>query len=110
MKKSTLEAIITYIEAKQDNDELLAEVQAEYNRLTEKSRANAELYAIAVPIVEKVLSDTPMTARQIHDACCKELPDGFTANKVSYIMRNQLADKVEKHENGKNPLTYTRKM
>ena len=110
MKKSTLEAIITYIEAKQDNDELLAEVQAEYNRLTEKSRANAELYATAIPIVEKTLSDTPMTARQIHAACYKELPEGFTANKVSYLMRNQLADKVEKHENGKNPLTYTRKM
>lgn len=110
MKKSTLEAIITYIEAKQDNDELLAEVQAEYNRLTEKSRANTKLYETAIPIVEKALDATPRTSKEIFAMCEKELPNGFTANKVSYLMRNQLADKVEKHENGKNPLTYTRKM
>lgn len=112
MKKSTLEAIRNYLNGDNtvDLSILKQEVDNEWERTTAKSRANADLYAAAVPIVEKVLSDTPMTARQIHDACYKELPEGFTANKVSYIMRNQLADKVEKHDNGKNPLTYTRKV
>jgi len=112
MKKSTLESIRNYLNGDDtiDLSILRQEINDEWERTTAKSRANAELYATAIPIVEKTLSDTPMTARQIHAACYTELPDGFTANKVSYLMRNQLADKVEKHENGKNPLTYTRKM
>lgn len=112
MKKSTLESIRNYLNGDDtvDLSILKKEVNDEWERTTAKSRANTELYASAMPIVEKVLSDTPMTARQIHAACYKELPEGFTANKVQYLILHQLADKVEKHENGKNPLTYTRKM
>lgn len=112
MKKSTLEAIRNYLNGDNtvDLSILKQEVDNEWERTTAKSRANADLYATAVPIVEKTLDATPRTSKEIFAMCEKELPNGFTANKVSYLMRNQLADKVEKHENGKNPLTYTRKM
>ena len=111
MKKSTLESIRNYLNGDDtvDLSILRDEVEAEWKRTTAKSRANAELYAIAVPIVDKVIDDTPRTSKEIFELCKKELPDTFTPNKVSYIMRNQLADTVDKHENGKNPLTYTRK-
>ena len=112
MKKSTLEAIYNYLHGDNtvDLSVLKQEVDDEWKRATEKSRANANLYAAAMPVVEKTLSDTPMTARQIHAACYKELPESFTANKVQYLILHQLADKVEKHDNGKNANTYTRKM
>ena len=112
MKKSTLEAIRNYLNGDEtiDLSILRQEINDEWERTTAKSRANAELYATALPVVERVLDDTPRTSKEIFALCEKELPNGFTANKVSYLMRNQLADSVVKHENGKNPLTYTRKM
>lgn len=112
MKKSTLEAIRNYLNGDEtiDLSILRQEINDEWERTTAKSRANASLYAAALPVVEKVLDTTPRTSKEIFALCEDVLPDGFTANKVSYLMRNQLADKVEKHENGKNPLTYTRKM
>ena len=111
MKKATLEAIRNYLNGDDtvDLSILRQEINDEWERTTAKSRANAELYTAAIPIVEKTLSDTPMTARQIHAACYKELPDGFTANKVQYLLLHQLVDKVQKHDNGKNANTYTRK-
>lgn len=112
MKKSTLESIRNYLNGDNtiDLSVLRQEINDEWERTTAKSRANADLYATASPIVEKVLDATPRTSKEIFELCANDLPDGFTANKVSYLMRNQLANKVEKHENGKNPLTYTRKM
>ena len=112
MKKSTLETIRNYLNGDEtiDLSVLRQEINDEWERTTAKSRANADLYATAMPIVERVLDATPHTSKEIFALCESDLPDGFTANKVSYLMRNQLADKVEKHENGKNPLTYTRKM
>lgn len=112
MKKSTLESIRNYLNGDNtiDLSVLRQEINDEWERTTAKSRANADLYATASPIVEKVLDATPRTSKEIFALCESELPEGFTANKVSYLMRNQLANKVEKHENGKNPLTYTCKM
>lgn len=112
MKKSTLESIRNYLNGDETIDltVLKKEINDEWERTTAKSRANADLYAAAIPIVERVLSDTPMTARQIHAACYKELPEGFTANKVQYLLLHQLAAKVDKHENGKNANTYTLKV
>ena len=110
MKKATLEAVRNYLNGEDvDLTVLRQEINDEWERTTAKARENAELYATAMPIVEKTLSETPMTARQIHVACYKELPEGFTANKVRYLLLHQLADKVEKHPNGKNANTYTRK-
>ncbi len=111
MKKATLEAIRNYLNGDNTVDltVLRQEINDEWERTTAKSRANAELYATAMPIVEKVLDDTPRTSKEIFALCENELPKDFNANKVSYLVRNQLANKVDKHENGKNPFTYTRK-
>ena len=111
MKKSTLESIRNYLNGDNtvDLSILREEVNAEWERTTEKSRANADLYAAASPVVEKVLDTTPRTSKEIFALCEKELPIGFTANKVQYLILHQLADKVEKHDNGKNAKTYTRK-
>lgn len=112
MKKSTLESIRNYLNGDDtvDLSVLRQEVNDEWERTTAKSRANADLYATAMPIVEKAIDATPHTVKEIFALCEKELPNGFTANKVQYLILHQLADKVDKHDNGKNANTYTRKM
>lgn len=111
MKKSTLESIRNYLngDSTVDLSVLRDEVNAEWERTTAKSRANTELYDTAAPVVLNALSATPMTTKEIFAACETELPEGFTANKISYLLLHQLADEVVKHDNGKNANTYTRK-
>ena len=112
MKKSTLESIRNYLNGDEtiDLSVLKKEINDEWERTTAKSRANADLYATASPIVEKVLDTIPRTSKEIFALCENELPEGFTANKVQYLILHQLAAKVEKHENGKNANTYTLKV
>lgn len=110
MKKATLEAIRRHLNGEDvDLPTLRQEINDEWERTTAKSRANADLYAAATPIVEKVLDSTQRTSKEIFALCKDELPEGFTANKVQYLLLHQLAYKVEKHLNGKNANTYTRK-
>lgn len=112
MKKSTLESIRNYLNGDDTVDLtiLKKEINDEWERTTAKSRANADLYATAMPVVERVLDATPRTSKEIFALCANDLPDGFTANKVQYLILHQLAAKIEKHENGKNANTYTLKM
>ena len=111
MKKSTLEAIRNYLNGDEtiDLSILRQEINDEWERTTAKSRANTELYASAMPVVDRVIDDTPHTAKEIFELCKNDLPNTFTPNKVQYLLLHQLADKVEKHDNGKNANTYTRK-
>lgn len=112
MKKSTLESIRNYLngDTSVDLDTLREEVNDEYNRLTAKARANADMYATAATFVLPVLStEVGMTAKEIHAACSADLPEEFSVNKVQYLLLHQLADRVVKHDNGKNANTYTLK-
>lgn len=112
MKKSTLESIRNYLngDSTVDLSVLREEVNEEYERLTAKSRANADMYEAAIePIISILTGANPMTAKEIFAACESTLPEGFTANKVQYLLLHQIADRVEKHDNGKNAKTYSLK-
>ena len=110
MKKSTLEAIRNYLNGETvDLDTLRQEVNEEYTRLTAKATENAALDEEAAPVVLAALSDTPQTAAQIYDAVVADLPEGFTKNKVQYLLLHQLEKRVNKQDNGKNANTYTKK-
>jgi len=90
-------------------DELREEFNAEYERTTAKARANKTLYEAAKDIAAAVLSDTPMMAKEVF-AATDEWPEGMTPNKVQYALNNYWeGDISERHDNGKNPYTYTRK-
>lgn len=108
MKKSTLEALYNLVNGRGTvTNELREEVNAEYERTTAKARANHDAYKAAEQVVMSVLTDTPMTAKEVF-AASDEWPDGFTANKVQYGLNNYWKDSVKRHDNGKNPYTYTR--
>lgn len=107
MKKSVIETMISYLNGNTvDTAELLENLQSELNHLNSKAAANAALYESAIPAVMAVMSATPMTAKDIHAACADTLPKDFSANKVQYLLLHQLADRVRKIDNGKNPNTY----
>ena len=112
MKKSTLENLRAYLNGNTNIDvaTLREEVNAEYSRITAKSRANADLYDAAHDaLMSSDKWDKPMTAKEIAEVCADELPEGFTASKIQYAFRALWSDEIEKHENGKNPLTYSKK-
>lgn len=110
MKKNTLSALYRYF-VKNDGTVDLAtvteEIRAEYERTTAKSKANADLYDAAHDVAMEIFNDTPMTTSDAFDA--GKWPESFTLSKLRYAVREMWSDELEKHENGKNPLTYTKK-
>ena len=111
MKKSVMEALHTYANTDPNFPaDLRDEVNAEYDRTTAKSRANADLYAAAHDALFSADGwDTPMTAQELADTFANVLPEGFTKSKIQYALRVPWANEVDKHDNGKNPYTYMKK-
>ena len=111
MKKNTLEAIRNYLNGDTtiDIDALRKDIDEEYDRITAKSRANADIYAAAHDTIFNAPEwDKPMTVKEIYAAIETELPAGFSASKMQYGFLNYWATEVVKHDNGKNPYTYSK--
>lgn len=112
MKKSTLSAITNYFNANAVPAELadaIEDVRAEFAKGEEKAQANRDLYNAAKVVVMGVLSATKQTVTEIYDACADDLPDGFSKSKLQYAIREMWADEVVRHDEGKNPYTYTKR-
>lgn len=111
MKKSTMEALYAVLNTGAAvTDELRNEFNAEYERTAAKSRANAAMYDEAHDALMNAAEwDKPMTAAELAETFADVLPDGFTKSKVQYALLHYWTDEVEKHENGKNAYTYSRK-
>lgn len=109
MKKSVMEMVHTMVNGGAVNmDELRAEVNAEWERMEKEQQEKVEAYDAAKEVVRGIVSDKPMTAKEIYEAS-KNWPRNFTVNKVGYGLRALWDDIVDKHDNGKNPNTYTAK-
>ena len=108
MKKSTLEAICNYLNGDNSVDlsVLREEVNAEWERMNEKRNANKSAYDMAKDVAFAVMSDKPMTVKEIF-AASDEWPQGFTAAKVQYALLHYWNDEVVKHDNGKSAFTYS---
>lgn len=108
MKKSTFEAIYNYLNGDEtvDLSVLRNEVNEEYARLNAKRDANRSAYDMAKDIAFGIMSDKPMTVKEIF-AASDEWPQGFTHNKVQYALLHYWNDEVVKHDNGKNAFTYS---
>ena len=110
MRKSTIKSLVSYLngEAVTNIDEIKQELIAELNRGAEKAQANRELYAQAHEAVIAVLAENAGVELSVRDIVENaELPEGFTASKVQYGLLNYWADEVVKHDNGREPNTYT---
>ena len=111
MKKSTLEALYNLVNGRGTvTEELRNEVTAEYERTTEKTRANKTLYQAAHDaLMASPNWNAAMTSGDLWAAVAAEMPDGFTEAKMRYGIRNYWLDEVEINDEEK-PATYQRKV
>lgn len=110
MKKNTLRSIVAFLNGENISNlaEVKADLEAELAKGEEKAQANRELYAVAHDVVMGYIGATPLTVAEIYEACANELPEGFSKSKIQYAVRELWASELVKHENGKNPFTYSR--
>ena len=73
-----------------------------------RAKARAALMEQVLPIVRKGVADGG-TATEIFERCADALPADFTANKVQYILLNEMANEVVKTEAKGKPNVYTMK-
>ena len=110
MKKSTMTAIANYIENVPELATEYAELRAELDKNAAKAEGNRKLYAAAHDIIMAHLSATePLTVAQVAEMCADELPENFSKSKIQFAFSNYWKDEITKHENGKNPYTYTKR-
>lgn len=100
MKKSTMNAIVSYI-----NDNTVTELfpirdelVAELTKGEAKAQANRDLYAEAHDIVLGALSDTPVTITELYEEIANDLPEGFSKGKVQYAVTRLWSDEITKVE------------
>ena len=75
-------------------------------RKAETAAARAELIAKVAPTIRKVMSEKPMTEKEIFEAAKAELPADFSVIKVRNVLLREMASEVVKVDNGRNPNTY----
>lgn len=93
----------TLIKRGEHSDE--AKEKASTKRKEQTAAKRAELCAQIVPILRDVMT-TDMTAKEIFAAAKERLPQNFTANKVQYILLNDMKGEVVKTEAKNKPNTY----
>ena len=109
MKKNVFEMVVAMVNGQPvaDMETLRNEINAEYERMNAKRKANKDAYDAAKDVVFGILCDKPMTVKEIYSAGEGLWPDGFTSAKVQYAILHYWNDEVVKHDNGKSAYTYT---
>lgn len=110
MKKNVFDMVVALVNGQPvDMDKLREEVNAEAAHLAEKKAANQSVYDTAREVALSVLSDKPMTAKELFTAGGDQWPEGFTSNKVQYALLHYWNDEIVKHDNGRSAFTYSKK-
>ena len=82
--------------------------EAKAKAKAKRADARAALMEQVLPIIRKGVVDGG-TAKEIFERCADALPADFTANKVQYILLNEMADEVVKTEAKGKPNVYKMK-
>lgn len=116
MKKTTLSALYAFLngDTTVNLDEARTEITAEYEKQMNASKAKADAYDAAKPVILEILRACPtedgMTVSAIAQQAAELLPEDFTKSKIQYALTRYWTDEVEKIENpGKVPNTYRAK-
>lgn len=109
MKKNVFEMVVALVNGREvaDIETLRNEVNAEWERNQAKRQANRDLYDEARDALLDALTDTEQTAKELFEN--HEWPSDFTQGKLNYALRALWSEDVVKHDNGKNPYTYTKR-
>lgn len=102
MTKDTMTRIYNTLKDIQfvNKEVVLAELEKDLNRGAAEREAKAAEYEQAWPVVAEALRviGKPATVAEIYGEAEKELPEGFSKNRVSYGLTHQWADRVFKTE------------
>ena len=82
--------------------------EAKAKAKAKRADARAALMEQVLPIIRVGVADGG-TAKEIFERCADALPADFTANKVQYILLNEMADEVVKTEQKGKPNVYKMK-
>lgn len=109
MKKNVFEMVVALVNGREveDMETLRNEINAEWERNQAKKQANRDLYDEAHDALLDALTDTEQTAKELFEN--HEWPSDFTQGKLNYALRALWSEDVVKHDNGKNPYTYTKR-
>ena len=106
MKKNTMTALYTALTSgilPENAAEIAAEIKSELDKNAAKAQKNREIYDAARPVCLRVLADqtVPVGAKELFaEIPADELPEGFTASKLTYALNNYWTDAVVKTEEG----------
>lgn len=83
-----------------DKEEVLAELEKELNRGAAEREAKAAAYEAARPVIFEAMRiiGSPASVADIFTEAEKELPEGFSKNKVQYGLLHYWNDNVVKTE------------
>jgi len=102
MTKNTMNTIFAVLSDAnfEGKAEVMAEIEKELNRGAAEREAKAAMYEAARPVVFEAMRTigTPATVADIFAEAEKELPEGFTKNKVQYGLLHYWNDAVVKTE------------
>ena len=102
MTKNTLKAILAILDATdfENKAEVMAEIEKDFNRGAAEREAKAAAYDEARPVVFEAMRviGSPATVADIFAEAEKDLPKGFTKNKVQYGLLHYWNDSVVKTE------------
>jgi hypothetical protein len=73
-----------------------------------RAKARTALMEQVLPVIREGVADGG-TAKEIYERCADALPADFTANKVQYILLNEMANEVVKTEAKGKPNVYKMK-
>ena len=82
--------------------------EAKAKAKAKRANERAALMKQVLPIIREGIADGG-TAKEIFERCADALPADFTANKVQYILLNEMADEVVKTEAKGKPNVYKMK-
>ena len=102
-------ALYTYLKGDTTVDltEARNEIFTEYETMMSEAKAKMDIYEKARPVVLSILSDKPMTLKELFEEHEDLYPEGFSRGKLQYMMLNLMGDSIQIQKNGKNPNTYT---
>ena len=95
--------LIERAKANASNEKIKA---ANEKRKAETKAAREALMTAVLPVLRSVITTDPKTAEQIYNDAKTMLPEDWNRSKVQYALLHELADEVEKIENGRNSKTY----
>lgn len=85
-----------------------ASSKAKAKAAAKRKDARVAMLADVLPIVRMGVTDTLSTVKEIYERVSDRLPEGFTAQKVQYLLLHEMAPEVVKVEAKGQPNQYRR--